>query len=52
VLQKLSGVWAKWRKSRRQYAIERALYKAEHGVHDESLEKSVRAGKPPDIFTG
>jgi hypothetical protein len=31
MLQKLRDAWGNWRESRRQYKIERALYKAEGG---------------------
>jgi len=54
MLQKLRGAWGKWRESRRQYAIERALYKAGggRGPQRELANKSYEAGLPPTVEGG
>ena len=48
MFQKLRGAWAKWRESRRQYPIDRALYKAGGGRGVPSLGglDDVREGGP------
>jgi hypothetical protein len=54
MLQMLRGAWGKWRESRRQYAIERALYKAGggRGTRGEAFDKGVEAGIPPPVEGG
>jgi hypothetical protein len=57
MLQQLHAKWRSWRESRRQYKIERALYKAGGGRNpseDPNLKTgmaSKAAGAPLDSFT-
>jgi len=52
MLQTLRDAWGKWRESRHQHAVERALYKA-GGGHDpskpasEAMDMGYKSGLPP-----
>jgi hypothetical protein len=51
LLQKLRGAWGNWRESRRQYKIDRALYKAGGGRDasmpaSDAVDKGFKSGLP------
>jgi hypothetical protein len=46
--QALRSAWGKWRESRRQYALDRALHKAGDREHRRAGEDaSIKDGAPP-----
>jgi hypothetical protein len=45
---KLKAVWRRWRESRRQYAIERALYKSGGGSNPTGRRGDIGARAGPD----
>jgi hypothetical protein len=58
MFQKVVPAWRQWREQRRQYAIERALYKASGGGTHPSMDQdlimkqeSKAGGAPVETFT-
>jgi hypothetical protein len=53
---KLSDMWKRWRENSRQYAIERAQYKAGGGQvggpHRQGVDHTIKSGGPPRVDGG
>ena len=55
-MRNVRDLWKRWRESSRQYAIERAMYKAGGGQagapHSRAVEHGIKSGAPPPAEGG